>query len=259
MKTKDPTKPYSGKTAISMPEDLYNAVLEYAGDKPFSTTVCDLLRISLAGVTPVVIPSINKVILSQEEMDDIRKRLSSLEVWKESVVVIPEVIPSIETGSELSPHPIPQKNDSGITGVIPTREEMDYQATLSSKEDVKTKEVIPEDELEQSVSPIPHDDSVVIPEVIPEPSILPTPHEEEIPVPGKDEKIQITPEIRQQIISHLDALNTSGMNDSHIAKEAGFNKSLISLIRKADDDLKQQKALKVWQYQALVAVAPTTS
>ena len=157
-----------------MPEDLYNAVLEYAGGKPFSTTVCDLLRISLAGGIPEVIPSTTKVILSQKEMNDILERLSTLELWKENVGVIPEVIPGMETGSELSLHSIPQLSNSGITEVIPTREEMEEWNTLPSKEDGETKEVIPEDEPEQQL---------VIPEVIPDQSLLPTPNDEKIPAP----------------------------------------------------------------------------
>jgi len=160
-------------------------------------------------------------------------------------ITIPEV-PSEEIPP---PRLIPPEQEENE---IPPDEE---QAPLSSTEDGEIKEVISEDEPEQSVSPVHHDD----PEVIPDPS-LPTPHDEEITAPGKDGKIQITPEIRQQIISHLDALKTSGMNDARITKAAGLpSRSLISLIRRAENDPKRQQTIKPEQYQALMSVTPITS
>lgn len=81
-----------------MPEDLYQAVKEYAGEKPFSTTMCDLIRRALAGGIEEVIPSIIPVIPSSlaDELSDIRGRLAALEQVREVVPSVqPEFIPEI--------------------------------------------------------------------------------------------------------------------------------------------------------------------
>ena len=108
------------KTAISIPEDLLQAVKEHAGDKPLSTTVCDLLRVAL-GQAPEVIPGNTGITDSLPELTelvkDINTRLSALELER----VIPgntEVIPVNETViPEVIPEVIP--DCAGMTAVIP--------------------------------------------------------------------------------------------------------------------------------------------
>jgi len=108
------------KTAISMPDELYLAVKEYAGDKPFSTSVCELIRKALYGE---VIPSHTEVIpsISPGELEEIKERISTLEAWREEVLeshtyVIPEVIPTVEESAPIVEEVIPE--------VIPMLEEV---------------------------------------------------------------------------------------------------------------------------------------
>ncbi|ABD40747.1 hypothetical protein Mhun_0997 [Methanospirillum hungatei JF-1] len=108
------------KTAISMPDELYNAVKEYTGDKPFSTTICELIRKALYGE---VIPNHTAVIpsISPGELEEIKERISTLEAWREEVLeshtyVIPEVIPTVEESAPIVEEVIPE--------VIPTVEEV---------------------------------------------------------------------------------------------------------------------------------------
>ena len=66
------------KTAISMPEDLYQTVRDYAGDRPFSTTMCDLVRQGLGvrvipGKTSGMMPVFN------DEIAILKERIAALE------------------------------------------------------------------------------------------------------------------------------------------------------------------------------------
>jgi hypothetical protein len=113
------------KTAISMPDELYNAVKEYAGDKPFSTTICELIRKALYGE---VIPNHTAVIpsISPGELEEIKERISTLEAWREEVLeshtyVIPEVIPTVEESAPMVEEVIPEVIPM-VGEVIPTVE-----------------------------------------------------------------------------------------------------------------------------------------
>ena len=113
------------KTAISMPEDLYQAVRTRAGDKPFSTTMCDLIRQALGleviptntGITEtsiydqlreltarIEVIEQRGVIPLQEQATGPGAALGSItEVIPENEPVLPEVIPEIPAGP--IPHP----------------------------------------------------------------------------------------------------------------------------------------------------------
>lgn len=83
--------------------------------------------------------------------------------------------------------------------------------------------------------------------IIPGHTVLPTSHELGNKV---DEKMPITPELRQKIIIHLDELNAKGMIDARVTEAAGLkSRSLISLIRNG-----AQKSIKPEQYRALMSL-----
>ncbi|WP_319578884.1 hypothetical protein [uncultured Methanospirillum sp.] len=65
------------KTAISMPDDLYQAVIEYASGKKFSTTVCNLLRIALHHDEEVIPVNHTEVIPSN--VADLRSKIVDIE------------------------------------------------------------------------------------------------------------------------------------------------------------------------------------
>ncbi len=65
------------KTAISMPDDLYRAVIDYADGKKFSTTVCNLIRLALEQGKKVVLPIHTEVI--PPDVSAILSRITEIE------------------------------------------------------------------------------------------------------------------------------------------------------------------------------------
>ena len=95
------------KTAISMPEDLYQAVRTRAGDKPFSTTMCDLIRQAL-GLE--VIPT-NTGITETSIYDQLRELTARIEAIEQRGVI---PLQEQATGPGAAP--------GSITEVIPENE-----------------------------------------------------------------------------------------------------------------------------------------
>nr|WP_319539750.1 hypothetical protein [uncultured Methanospirillum sp.] len=70
------------KTAISMPDDLYQAVIDYACGKKFSTTVCNLIRLALP-VEGNVVPYNNESVIPLNE-----SQIHSMFVEIENAVIL---------------------------------------------------------------------------------------------------------------------------------------------------------------------------
>lgn len=115
-------------------------------------------------------------------------------------------------------------------------------------------------ELPEGEKPLPR-------EVAPTQAVLIHTHEEEktpetvIPaVIPKGEKIQITAEVRDEMMAHFNELNAAGMTDADISRAAlGKKTSIVALIRYPMDNDKRQKTLPKERYQALMSVKKDSS
>lgn len=107
------------KTAISMPDDLYQAVKDHAGDRPFSTTMCDLIRAAL-GLEVIPVSSGITENSIYEQLRELTARIEAIE----GRVVIPAQEQAPEPGTapvsitEVLPEVIPE-TEPVIPAVIP--------------------------------------------------------------------------------------------------------------------------------------------
>lgn len=108
-----------------MPEDLYQAVRAHAGGKPFSTTMCDLIRQAF-GLE--VIPDNNGTteISIYEQLKALTARVDKIEPRIVVPEVVPKVIPEkepqtpldhhqITQGSQENEHPAPANQDTDLS------------------------------------------------------------------------------------------------------------------------------------------------
>lgn len=214
------------KTAISMPEDLYQAVRTHAGDKPFSTTLCELIRQAL-GLE--VVPCKSGITESSifEQLRELTARIEAIE--QRGVILIHEPVVSLGTAPD------------SITEVI--------------------QEVIPEKE--SQIEPVQHDHHLT--------TQCPQMNENGKPCSVHDFKqynnnvlkmndtcsqnnytstIQITQEIRNNLITKLDSLKSQGISYQQIAESAGLaSKGRITEIRNG-----KCKSLKESEYQIIMSM-----
>jgi len=204
------------KTAISMPEDLYQAVRTRAGDKPFSTTMCDLIRQAL-GLE--VIPT-NTGITETSIYDQLRELTARIEAIEQRGVI---PLQDRATGPGAAP--------GSITEVIPENEPVQP-------------EVIP------AVIPANAESALAAPD---QPDHHLTTQcsqvNEQVAPAGGDEWVMITDEVRARIVDHLSKLQAAGMSYSKIGSLAGMGKGRFT-------ELHQGKLKKMHraQYEALMAI-----
>ena len=204
------------KTAISMPEDLYQAVRTRAGDKPFSTTMCDLIRQAL-GLE--VIPT-NTGITETSIYDQLRELTARIEAIEQRGVI---PLQEQATGPGAAP--------GSITEVIPENEPVQP-------------EVIP------AVIPANAESALAAPD---QPDHHLTTQcsqvNEQVAPAGGDEWVMITDEVRARIVDHLSKLQAAGMSYSKIGSLAGMGKGRFT-------ELHQGKLKKMHraQYEALMAI-----
>ncbi|MDX8549623.1 hypothetical protein KHC33_00240 [Methanospirillum sp. J.3.6.1-F.2.7.3] len=174
------------KTAISMPEDLYQAVRTRAGDKPFSTTMCDLIRQALGlevipGNTGTTETSI------YEQVRDLTARIEAIEQRG--------VIPFQEQATG------PGAAYASITDVIPENEPVQPEVIP---------EVIPEKEPQTTPG---HHLTTQCSQV--NDQVAPT---------DLDDWVVITDDVRGHLVNHLSKLQAGGMSYSKIGTMVGMGK-----------------------------------
>jgi len=73
-------------------------------------------------------------------------------------------------------------------------------------------------------------------------------------IPDRQEKITITEEVREALIHKIETLEARGMRPVEIASAAGFNRSLITKIRKSMDDSNRAKTITRLHYNSLMVL-----
>lgn len=225
------------KTAISMPEDLYLAVRTRAGDKPFSTTMCDLIRQALGFE---VIPTQHGITETSiyEQLRELTARIEAIE----QRIVIPVQDPAEKPGAA----PV------SITEVIPESEQVQPEvipAVIPEKES----QTIPDQPDHHLTTRCPRDDEQVKSDSVHDfIEYNNNVHTKKSTCSQKNytSTIQITPEIRHILITKLDSLQSRGLTYRHIAETAGLaSKGRITEIRNG-----KCKSLKESEYQALMSM-----
>lgn len=202
------------KTAISMPEDLYQAVRTRAGDKPFSTTMCDLIRQALGHeVIPTTTGTIENLIF--EQLKELTARIEVLE----SRVVIP--IQYQATGPGAAP--------GSITEVIPENEPVQPQVLP---------EVIPEKAPQTTPDQPDHHLTTQSSQV----------NEQVAPI-DPDDWVVITDDVRSHLVEHLSKLQAGGMSYSKIGTMVGMGKGRFTELHQG-----KLKKMHREQYEALISI-----
>lgn len=202
------------KTAISMPEDLYQAVRTRAGDKPFSTTMCDLIRQAL-GLE--VIPT-NTGITETSIYDQLRELTARIEAIEQRGVI---PLQEQATGPGAAP--------GSMTEVIPENEPVQPEVQPA---------VIPEKEPQTTPDQPDHHLTTQCSQV-----------NEQVAPAGGDEWVMITDEVRARIVDHLSKLQAAGMSYSKIGSLAGMGKGRFTELHQG-----KMKKMHRAQYDALMAI-----
>lgn len=240
------------KTAISIPDELYQKVISYANGRKFSTTVSELIRRGLSAEGIGVLPeydqsmtrSITKVIPPEwiagieSDIADLRNRLESMS----------ETITLNENNANFSAQQIAYIQSREIKR---EREIQALQTKIEKIEHVQAQvnKVIPE----------------VQPEVIPKEShesIKPVSHQKDQP-PNKhvadmmESRIALTPDLQKKIITHITLLEKEGMTRHVIADKISMPEGSFKKLMSKSNPLKSIGRQELTQLMAMTA--PGTS
>ncbi|PWR73349.1 hypothetical protein DLD82_10810 [Methanospirillum stamsii] len=259
-----------------MPDELYQAVIAYAGGKKFSTTVCELVRRGLNPDQPKVQPEYNQSmnlvhpkVIPDEWLQQVRQEISKL---KESNRFFAEKVVRLEQIAKEDCDDISEFKNlfrqwelnysyqaSQIEGLqgreVKTNqrfEDIEHRLTALEQREVILEvqpEVIPEVIPEASGEALPGNG--VIPEVIPKPEkhvalmMAPT---------DPDEKIHVTQAVKNQVIERVDYLKGSGMAVKDIAVKAGINYN--SFRKLINPEFNKSQNITRREFSALMNIKP---
>jgi len=227
---------YTMKTAISIPEDLYQAVKEYAGERKFSTVICELVKRALYGETPdssvdlqPVIDRIESLEKNQDtglvkmllmEVESLKNRMSVLEERYDEEEIpedIPDAVvyPEINTLVETSPVVTPFTSDVSQVQVI-TESVPDIPEPVQEEDGELTQDNVTPGRLWQPSSVEVSGDE----EELPPERVTPKRRKELFM-----DRISLTPDIKAGILKRFEEMKAAGLSKVNIAGIMGYKRS----------------------------------